>query len=188
LGATPTQVFIDGVSQLESPHIVRKSQTFQSVPKVPNFDEEAKEAVEYDGLPPLEIKVPKKDVILFINVKNVFAQSGDCVQAMFVSQGEELGITLVQNGTILCSGLKSSCTSSFVSHPETHIVDLKGGEISPALVSFGAPLGLSAIEAEASTNDGPVYDLFAQHVPEVLGDDAMIRAVDGLEFGTRDAL
>ena len=67
-------------------------------------------------------------------------------------------------------------------------MDLKGGAISPGLVSFGAPLGLEEIEGESSTSDGYVYDSLLKGVPELVGgDSALIRASDGLIFATRDA-
>lgn len=63
-----------------------------------------------------------------------------------------------------------------------------GGAISPGLVSFGSPLGLEHIKAEASTNDGIVLDPLVEAVPRVFGPDAVPHAVDGLQLGSRDAL
>jgi imidazolonepropionase-like amidohydrolase len=45
LGATPRQVFIDGIPQLDGT-IVEKSKVLQSAPKTPNFDKEAKLTLE----------------------------------------------------------------------------------------------------------------------------------------------
>lgn len=60
---------------------------------------------------------------------------------------------------------------------------------SPGLVSFGSPLGLQDIEGEASTYDGYVLNPLVDKVPEVAGGaDAIIRAVDGLQYAGRDAL
>jgi len=69
------------------------------------------------------------------------------------------------------------------------LIDLHGGSISPGLVSFGAPLGLQIIDQESSTNDGNVYDPLIKAVPKILGGDgAVARAVDGLQYSSRDAL
>jgi len=57
----------------------------------------------------------------------------------------------------------------------------------PGLVSFGAPLGLTHIPGEASTNDGLVFDPLSMKVPEII-DGTVIKAADGLLFATRDAL
>lgn len=45
LGATPTQVIIDGIPQFSTQFAVQKSQSFQVAPKVPNFDKETQETV-----------------------------------------------------------------------------------------------------------------------------------------------
>lgn len=58
----------------------------------------------------------------------------------------------------------------------------------PALTSFGSPLGLQDIEQEPSTEDGPVFDPLTSDVPEIIGGDGgLIRAVDGLQYSSRDA-
>ena len=59
----------------------------------------------------------------------------------------------------------------------------------PALISYGSPLGLEHIAAEDSTGDGAVGDPLTAKQPSILGGDgALIRAVDGLQYTTRDAL
>ena len=67
-------------------------------------------------------------------------------------------------------------------------MNLKGGAISPGLMSFGSPLGLEEIEAESTTSDGVIYDPLIKGVPDIVGGDtALIRSVDGLSFATRHA-
>lgn len=69
------------------------------------------------------------------------------------------------------------------------MVDLHGGSISPGLMSYGSPLGLEEIAGEASTGDGRPYNAFAANVPNILDDPgAIMRAMDALMFGTRNAL
>ena len=73
LGATPQQVWIDGIAQLESPHLLVKPASFQKVPETPNFDKEARETVEYEGLPPLEPKrLDKEDYLVIHNVASMY--------------------------------------------------------------------------------------------------------------------
>jgi hypothetical protein len=93
------------------------------------------------------------------------------------------------NGTIRCAGTEAQCfTSSFVSD-YAEVVDLRGGSIAPGLTTYGSPLGLEEIEAEASTNDGKVYDPLTQKIPGIIGGPkSLTRAVDGLQFGGRSAL
>ncbi|KAF5380445.1 hypothetical protein D9615_004477 [Tricholomella constricta] len=189
LGATPSQVFIDGIPQLKSVHIVQKPKTFQESPKVPNFDKEAADAVKYEGLPPIAPKEFTGDLTVFTNVKSVYKRTLDAVEVLFSVNGlsDELGVAVARNGSLVCSGMHADCLTAFDAAAATY-VDLEGGSISPGLVSFGSPLGLHHIEAEDSTNDGDVFDPLVKGVPKILGGDtAIVRAVDGLLFGSRDA-
>lgn len=60
--------------------------------------------------------------------------------------------------------------------------------IRPGLISYGAPLALNHIDAERSANDGRVSNPLLSESPTILGPGNVIRAVDGLQFATRDAL
>lgn len=68
------------------------------------------------------------------------------------------------------------------------VVDLLGGSISPGLITYGSSLGLEEIKSEGSTSDGEVFDPTFQPVLPVLGEHTLVRAADGLQFGTRSAL
>ncbi|KAH8102297.1 carbohydrate esterase family 9 protein [Cristinia sonorae] len=188
LGATPKQVYIDGIPQLKDPHTVEKPRVFQETPRVPNFDQEATDAVKYEGLPPLEPKKAKSSVVVFTNVGSVYTRSNGVIETSFRSVDSDLGIVVVENGKVSCSGSTGSCPSiSSLGHAE--VIDLKGGSISPGLTTFGAPIGLEEIAQEDSTNDGVVFDAFEDKIPSIVGGDkALIRAVDGLQFGGRDTL
>ncbi|KZT72052.1 carbohydrate esterase family 9 protein [Daedalea quercina L-15889] len=188
LGATPKQVFIDGIPQLKSPHVVNKPASFQRTPKVPNFDKEAADAVKYEGLPPLIPSKTTSSPVVFMDVKSVFVRADNRVREVYSAQDAELGAVIVQNGTITCMGTYSTCVTPGLL-ADAEIVNVKGGSISPGFTSFGSNLGLGAIGAEPSTMDGYVFDPLVQKVPAILGGDGtVIRAVDGLSFGTRDAL
>ncbi|TCD63037.1 hypothetical protein EIP91_006073 [Steccherinum ochraceum] len=187
LGATPKQVFIDGIPQLKDPHHAEKPKAFQELPRVPNFDDEARDAVKYEGLPPLKVQSAKEDIIVFVNVANIFARAASGIEETFFSFDGERGVVVVQNGTVTCSGSSATCMTNSLG--DARIVDLKGGAISPGLVTFGAPLGLEEIQGEESTQDGAVFDPFLGKVPSIVGGDkALIRAVDGLQYGGRDTL
>lgn len=191
LGATPKQVWIDGIPQLASPHVVKKPSAYQTAPETPNFDQEAKDAVEYDGLPPLEAK--KKDAVLFLNVKSVLAEDEELnilvEKPLAVDRERDGGVVAVRFGEIVCAGSMSDCQSALDRDADYEIVDLEGGTITPGLLSFGSPLGLSEIPSEASTSDGSIYDSLTNDMPALLGGvETIIRAVDGLIYSTRNAL
>ncbi|KAF9462476.1 carbohydrate esterase family 9 protein [Collybia nuda] len=191
LGATPSQVFIDGIPQLDSPHVVKKPASYQRSPRVPKFRHEADEAVRYEGLPPLIPRNSATKTAVFTNVKAIFKRRSGVVQQVFSAQdASTFGTVVVQNGTVVCSGVHSTCSES-AAYEESDIttIDLEGGSIAPGLVSFGSPLGLQHIDQEPSTTDGDVFDPLSRPVPKILGGDtAIIRAADGLLYGSRDAL
>ena len=58
----------------------------------------------------------------------------------------------------------------------------------PSLISYGSHLALHHIDGEPSTNDGKVYNPLKADAPSILGEFPVIRAVDGLQFASRDAL
>ncbi|KAG9086281.1 hypothetical protein FRC06_003164, partial [Ceratobasidium sp. 370] len=188
LGATPQQLYIDGIAQLSDPVVVTKPSTFQRVPSVPDWDNAAKAAVEYEGLPPLLPEKRASEVVVFERVSEVWShESGVLKQASL----EDGGVVVVANGRIKCVGSSSRCTTpSLLASETTRVVDLAHGTLSPGLISYGAPLGLEEIQAEASTNDGRVPDPFAKGgVPNVAGGDGLVvSAVDGLSFAGRDTL
>lgn len=189
LGATPSQVFIDGIAQLEAPHIVSKPKNYQRTPRVPNFNNDAQKAVKYEGLPPLAPKkIPINTSIIFKNVKSLYQKKGGVIEQVLLPQKTgNFSTIVIRNGSIVCSG-DELCSKVAPLDPAFLTIDLEGGSISPGFVSFGSPLGLQHMDQEPSTNDGIVYDHLLQPIPDVLGNSAIIHAVDGLEYGSRDAL
>ncbi|KAJ7089249.1 carbohydrate esterase family 9 protein [Mycena belliarum] len=187
LGAAPTQVFIDGIAQIEKPFTSKKPKSAQRVPSTPNFDKEIADAIKYEGLPPLEPETAKADVVVFWNVGSIFMKNTATrkVSEVFTSTAEN-GVVVVEKGRIVCSGAEAACPTA-VLRPDALHLDLAGGSIFPGLLSYGSPLGLTHITGEASTSDGPVFDPLSMLVPGIL-DGTVIKAADGLLFATRDAL
>ncbi|KAF8522962.1 carbohydrate esterase family 9 protein [Hysterangium stoloniferum] len=186
LGATPKQVFIDGIAQFSDPHVVEKPATSQGLPARPNFDKEIAETIKYEGLPPLNPLKNSRNVI-FENVKQVWARvdSEVGVEETFSTPTGD-GVVVVEDGQIKCTGL---CEAALESDRGYEKVDLKGGSLAPGFLAFGSPLGINVINGEASTKDGAIFDPLTGSIPSILGGDgAVIKAVDGLQFETRDAL
>ncbi|KAJ7669296.1 carbohydrate esterase family 9 protein [Mycena polygramma] len=184
LGAAPKQVYIDGIAQLETPYTSAKPKSAQHVPATPNFDKEIADAIKYEGLPPLEPQAAKSDVVVFRNVGSIFLKdpATRSVSQVFTSASAE-GVVVVEKGQIVCSG---TCPAALSRSDALHL-DLEGGSISPALLSYGSPLGLTHIAGESSTSDGPVFDPLSNAIPKII-DGTVIKAADGLLFATRDAL
>ncbi|KAH7908470.1 hypothetical protein BJ138DRAFT_352435 [Hygrophoropsis aurantiaca] len=187
LGATPKQVYIDGIPQLESSYTSFKPDS-QAPPTTPNFDQETESTVKYEGLPPLQAAQTIAGRVVFRNVSSMWTRDVDGVNMRFQTQSDEdEGIVVVDGGMIICSGY-ASC-SSHISNREGRTINLQGGSLAPALVSAGSSIGLQEIAMERSTSDGLVFDALEDNIPEILGGEgSIIRAVDGLQFQTRDAL
>ncbi|KAJ7078078.1 hypothetical protein C8R44DRAFT_896061 [Mycena epipterygia] len=180
LGATPSQVFIDGISQFTNPYISKKPASQQHAPKTPNFDQEIRDTIKFEGLPPLEAPTQVSETVLFRNVSSLWTRDESGIR---LSKAPEN--VLVKGGVIMWSGSDAELTSL---NEALTVVDLQGGSISPALVSAGSMIGLQEIAAEPSTGDGLVFDPLTMEVPTILGEHILMRAADGLQFGTRDAL
>jgi hypothetical protein len=160
------------------------------VPQTPNFESEARAAVEYEGLPPLLPKESTPQTILFTNLTNVWIRKGNKVHSIFngltsATDRTERGVVGVKAGSIVCVTAKEC--EQFKSLAD-RIVDLEGGAIQPGLVTYGSSLGLQEIAMERSTVDGPVFDPLTHAIPKILGEAALIRAEDGLRYQTRDSL
>ncbi|KAI0777456.1 carbohydrate esterase family 9 protein [Trametes elegans] len=191
LGATPQQVWIDGIAQLDAPHLITKPALFQKPPQTPNFDKEAEAALKYEGLPPLYPKPSTARTVIFTNVSAIYLREAHAVNAAFTAAPGDVhsGVAVVRDGKLDCVGSASSACASSIVEQDADYVNLEGGAISPALVSAGSTLGLEEIRSESSTGDGTVIDPLSNTVPEIVGGSgALIRAADGLQFGTRDAL
>ena len=191
LGATPKQVIIDGILQLTNPHTVKKPKAVQLVPKTPNFDKEAADAVKYEGLPSLLPSRVRQGGVVFANVSSLLLNHRDRgIYDAFEARGKSSpGIVVVsEHGGIYCAGPGVECAWG-LSVNDRPVVDLAGGSLQPGLVTVGSNIGVQEIAMESSTTDGPAYNLLAGDLPAIIGGTGYLpRAVDGLMFGTRDAL
>lgn len=181
-------MFIDGIPQLESPHVIRKPAEFQVAPKVPNWDQERKQAIKHEGLQPLMSSKHLKNAV-FINVQTIYQKdsSGLGIQSQNVVD-EGAGVVVVVNGTIICQGQTPKCAHFHEQLPSLEQIDLEGGVLAPGLLTYGGSIGLVEIDAEASTNDGVAYAPFEQDNPTLMGDGSLLLAADGLQFKGRNAL
>jgi len=187
LGATPKQIYIDGIQQLKDPQVSPKPDSFQVLPKRPNFDKEAAAAVKYDGLPPLTFK--KSRHVMFTNVSSIYTRNEDHIEVVdFEGENSAWLTAVVRDGIVTCINKEYLCHT--LSDDDVDVIDLQGGSLAPGLTTFGSPIGLVEIRLEPSTNDGVVYNPLEKDVPTIVGggEQSIIRAVDGLQFGGRNTL
>ncbi|KAF9476425.1 hypothetical protein BDN70DRAFT_882471 [Pholiota conissans] len=197
LGATPVQVYVDGIAQLTKPFPLDKPASFQVLPEVPNFDKEKNETVKWEGVPPLtNRKVSGRVQITGVKSLIGFDEMSPegALEVIFDDADTDLvypdGRTVViEDGKIVCiQRAVDDCTSA-VGAQFDEVIDLRGGGIAPGLTTYGAPIGLVEIRLEPSTNDGPVFDpLTNGDPPALIAQAGIISAVDGLAFEGRNAL
>ncbi|KAJ8523536.1 hypothetical protein ONZ45_g113 [Pleurotus djamor] len=191
LGATPVNVWIDGVPQFKDKVSsgLEKGEEWNEYPKPPIWSNEMEETLRWDGLPPLYPKKLTKK-ISFGNVKEVWTRSrrGD-IEVKYPSgfpDDDEVANVVIDNGKITCIGSSLACLGSRGASAD---IDLKGGSISPSFLTFGSTIGLEEIVSEPTTGDGRLYDAFTRDIPSILGDvGGIVRAMDALAFSSRNAL
>ncbi|VDB83387.1 unnamed protein product [Peniophora sp. CBMAI 1063] len=181
LGATPTQVFIDGVAQLTSPITRPKPASAQIAPQTPDYDVEAADTLARQGEPTLEGIMRVTDRVVFLNVSAVYVRGKKDVEQIRLASASSLSCVVVEGGAITSDGCEAATDAGVV------LIDLKGGEIAPALVAPATSIGLQEIAMEESTTDGQILDPLVDTVSGILK-DTLIRAVDGLQFASRDAI
>lgn len=181
LGATPVQVFIDGVKQFDQPHVVNRPSD-QSIP--PSASDSASRATAVDRVTGKSSYAPKNVVeeVVFTNVRSVYEVNKEGrVSQTFGNVGLQPGRAnvVVRDAVVVCTGSCRDFTSGI-----ENVVDLRGGSLIPGLVTYGGPLGVSEIGPEPSTNDGNGHDVLAGGVPVVLKGD-LIRGVEALSLGQK---
>lgn len=135
LGASPKQVFVDGIPQLVDPAIVELPAALQEGPPgSANFTAEIAEVLQSHGDPDLSPLSTARD-ITFVNVNSVVVRDdGKLTELFSAASGESVaasGEVIVTGGRIVCAG---NCKT--FARGKT-VIDLKGGSISPGLTAFG---------------------------------------------------
>jgi imidazolonepropionase-like amidohydrolase len=127
-----------------------------------------------------------KGTVVFTNVASLWTMKEGHIASTFDSNVAHRNVVF-RDGQLVCYGHPGSCMS--FADDDADFVDLEGGSVTPGIVAVGSGLGLAEIAMESSTTDGPVFDALRADPPAIIGGaEAVIRAVDGLQFSTRDAL
>ncbi|CAO3608609.1 unnamed protein product [Cunninghamella blakesleeana] len=155
IGASPLQVFIDGVPLFDEkpiPDIIKQ----QSNEK---------------------IKMEKE--IFIVNEKLLSEPSSSSfvitnIGRNLLSKSKDDSVLVIKDGEIVCSG---QCTQTLTN--DITEINVHGGYVVPGFVAVGSSLGLVEIVAEDTTGDGTVSDS-TSHDP-----NAIVQAIDGIKLGTR---
>ncbi|KAF7549123.1 hypothetical protein G7Z17_g6608 [Cylindrodendrum hubeiense] len=153
VGAAPVQVWIDGKAQFEDPVELSK-------PLGPPIKPD-------ESLGEVVVEKPTMlNEVLFSGVTKVLLSD----ESNYESHGESFNVA-ISNGKISCIG---TCEVEFKAGAASgaKVIALKHGYLYPALTGVAGTLGLNAIDAESSTDNGPNVGVFS-------------RAVDGLMLDTK---
>jgi hypothetical protein len=151
LGATPIQVFIDGITIFDEKTAdgkLRSPPANHQIPPQREFDEQ--EALSYDKEKPKKVQGD----FIATGIVKAFLRGGNEKQILELS-GEGL-IMVVREGSIVC--LSTSCQSEIEAASQAGVPTrhLRNGYVLPGLTALSPALGLSEIDAEQSTRDGNV--------------------------------
>ncbi|CEP17332.1 hypothetical protein [Parasitella parasitica] len=161
LGATPLQVFIDGVPLFDEKAIKPIAHKHNSSAAAASTSGAANPSKKLNGAKSFVLK----------NAGYSFLGEDPIKGPMEI---------VVREGAIVCSA--SDCSDSIVSVKAEQVVpeyDLQGGYIVPGLVGVGSNLGLIEIQAEAGTGDGRAPSSRSQDAKDI------IQTVDGIKLSTR---
>ncbi|KAK8087381.1 carbohydrate esterase family 9 protein [Apiospora phragmitis] len=155
VGAAPVQVWIDGTAQFDDPVELEKPLRGPIDPKT-TFDMPTEEPTDVVA-----------DVV-FTGVTTSYLPGLEG-SARGSSTGSNNLTVAVSCGKVVCVG--ASCPSKVVG-AATRRIHLKDGYLTKPFTAFGSLLGLNAIDAEDSTDNGHSTSQFS-------------RGVDGLRLGTK---
>ncbi|KAH7136829.1 hypothetical protein B0J13DRAFT_449046 [Dactylonectria estremocensis] len=149
VGATPSQIFIDGrpILDVAAGDLEAKTEKLipvgaQDVPEIrPTVAQEVKGQICTTAQRP-------RSKVAFSGIEKVLINS----ESVSTESVEDY-VVVVESGRIACLGQKAKCLSDETLEDVQHIT-LKHGHITPGLIAFGNKLGIQSIPSESSTGDG----------------------------------
>ncbi|CAG8484063.1 3339_t:CDS:2 [Funneliformis caledonium] len=163
LGATPLEVYIDGIPQFGTPNSVLSGKS-----KCSKGSSAQNEPVKEKG------NERTASSVVINNIGKIFVDKDTILEPNNNSSVKDENISMIiKDGLVECIG---NCAIS--NHNSSEMIDLNGGYVLPGIVAIGASLGLIEIDLEPSTTDGFVPII--NHPDSV---DQVMKAIDGLKFG-----
>lgn len=154
LGATPSEVIIDGIRQLDGRHAIELPSEGEydrrNGPSIATVPESKRDPLReqddgYDFTTERRTSRSGREwvrSVKFVNVREVFVRHGFDVD----DSKDELYEVVVAGTEIRC--VSKNCPSSSSSSSDaqaTKVIDLQGGSLLPSLYAYGPALGLSEI-------------------------------------------
>ncbi|CAB4400218.1 unnamed protein product [Rhizophagus irregularis] len=169
LGATPLEVYIDGIPQFDTPVSVLTNSTKKNHSSMKNVNNENTDNTEERTASSVIIK----------NIGKVFIDEDTIIESNSSLNGKNISI-IVKDGLVECIGTNCTNTIDIVTSNSPEVIDLNGGYILPGMIAVGTPLGLVEIDQEAITTDG-----FAPIIVDLDSEHRVIKAIDGLKLDSK---
>lgn len=183
LGATPRQVFIDGIPQLDKPFEAKALDTDTVAPKIASVPKSPITLEEDDDSYRERKEIKVVDEVIFDNVAEVLLKDTKGLESLGKGQTSPFSVHLI-GSRIECIGTCLS-PSSGIKH-----IDLQGGSLLPPLTIIGPALGLTDIISERTASDSAVYDPLVtgelSASQQIWGPKIAVKAIDGLAFGGKN--
>ncbi|CAG8628867.1 5910_t:CDS:10, partial [Cetraspora pellucida] len=164
LGATPLEVYIDGIPQFNTSSCVLGNDSSKQIPS---------KSMPKSNFTRVPAKSQLTSSIVLKNVAKIYVDKNHIIDTTSSTQGDIS--VIVKDGIVECIGI--NCTEpDHISSYE--VIDLNGGYILPGFIAVTPSLGLSEIDMEPSTTDGIVTAVSNPNDAEKI-----IYAIDGLRLG-----
>jgi imidazolonepropionase-like amidohydrolase len=172
-GATPLQVFIDGVDQLDQKKVEKSMKTTFTEPQSPAVAEKPKMRVEIAAQKKEQVCTKAKaseTSFIITGIKKTFLDNHPSLQASATSfDGENLAL-VISNGDVTCLGSEKHCVSAMAAANDESTVrlDLQSGHALPGIIAVSNSLGMIEIVTEPSSGDGYAGANFNSKSPDTI--------------------
>ncbi|GBB85030.1 hypothetical protein RclHR1_01160024 [Rhizophagus clarus] len=170
LGATPLEVYIDGIPQFDTPASV-----------LTNFTKKKNHSLErnVDKKNTDNTKERTASSVIIKNIGKVFVDEDTIIESISSLNDKNISI-VVKDGLVECIGTNCTNAIDIITSNSPEVIDLNGGYILPGMIAVGTSLGLVEIDQEAITSDG-----FSPIIIDPNSEDRVIKAIDGLKFDSK---
>ncbi|CAG8479612.1 1104_t:CDS:10 [Racocetra fulgida] len=168
LGATPLEVYIDGIPQFNTSLRVLENDISKPIPS-----NNRNASMSKSNFTRKSVKSRLATSIMLKNVSKIYVDGNQTIDATLSTQGD---ISLiVKDGIVECIGINCTQPDHISSY---EVIDLNGGYVLPGFTAVAPSLGLSVFPREPTTTDGEVTPVSNPNNAEEI-----IYAIDGLKLG-----
>ncbi|KAF0559064.1 composite domain of metallo-dependent hydrolase [Gigaspora margarita] len=168
LGATPLEVYIDGIPQFNTSSSILENEISKQIPS-----NNINTSIPKSNFTRKPIKSRLTSSLVLKNIGKIYVDKNNIIDNTSSTQGDIS--VIVKDGIVECIGINYTEPDQISSY---EVIDLNGGYILPGFVAVAPSLGLSEIIKESSTTDG-----FVTPVSNPNNAEGLIYAIDGLKLG-----